>query len=132
MFYFLMAFHFRYQSNVGENSGVESPSHVVSLPNNIYMHRIQSASPAGFCQVSKLIQINIFTFKLSLFYYIEFFDLSFAYIISEEHSLCKELRRMRIRVKLSYSSFNTYLFQQIILSKNHKKYKHYCRRSPVH
>ncbi|VDM09507.1 unnamed protein product [Wuchereria bancrofti] len=35
-----------YQSGVGENARVESPSHVISLPNNIYMHRIQSASPA--------------------------------------------------------------------------------------
>ncbi|KAK6100343.1 HMG (high mobility group) box family protein [Brugia pahangi] len=35
-----------YQSGIGENARVESPSHVVSLPNNIYMHRIQSASPA--------------------------------------------------------------------------------------
>ncbi|KAL4002927.1 HMG (high mobility group) box family protein [Acanthocheilonema viteae] len=35
-----------FNGGVGENARVESPSHVVSLPNNIYMHRIQSASPA--------------------------------------------------------------------------------------
>ncbi|KAM3724396.1 Transcription factor [Dirofilaria immitis] len=35
-----------YQSGIGENTRVESPSQGISLPNNIYMHRIQSASPA--------------------------------------------------------------------------------------
>ncbi|VDN40504.1 unnamed protein product, partial [Gongylonema pulchrum] len=35
-----------YQSAISENSRVESPSHATNLPSNIYMHRIQSASPA--------------------------------------------------------------------------------------
>uniref|UniRef100_A0A8R1Y286 Sex-determining region Y protein n=1 Tax=Onchocerca volvulus TaxID=6282 RepID=A0A8R1Y286_ONCVO len=35
-----------YQSGVGENARVESPSQGITLPNNIYMHRIQSSSPA--------------------------------------------------------------------------------------